>query len=89
MNELIAVRLFTGPGFHVINEFLRQLALLTPTYRARIARQLDVTYSSTCLNLVSGVRKLARFTSVPSKARTPTSSTCSVHTYLAPKLAMT
>ena len=69
LEELIAIRLFTGPGFYVINEFLRQLAELAPPYRRRIASQRGVTYSDTCRNLVNGIRKLARFTSVPTQAR--------------------
>lgn len=69
LEELIAIRLFTGPGFYVINEFLRQLAELAPPYRKRIASQRGVTYSDTCRNLVNGIRKLARFTSVPTQAR--------------------
>ena len=63
--EVLAVRLFTGPGFIVINEFLRQLAALQQDYRKRVAKRKSLTYSSTVGHLMNGLRKLARFTELP------------------------
>jgi len=65
--EVLALRLFTGPGFVPINNFLRQLAKLDADYRAKAARQMHLSYSSTCAHLVSGLRKLARFTPPPAQ----------------------
>jgi hypothetical protein len=65
MNEVLAIRLFTGPGYQPINEFLREMATLTVAMRRRVARCREVTYSSTCFHLCNGLRKLARASQVP------------------------
>ena len=83
LEELLAIRLFTGTGFVVINRFLRQLALLAPDYRRLVARQPGVTYSATCANLMGGIRKLARFTSVPATASPASAHVACVYGMLA------
>mmetsp|Transcript_3113 Transcript_3113/g.9726 ORF Transcript_3113/g.9726 Transcript_3113/m.9726 type:complete len:306 (+) Transcript_3113:1226-2143(+) len=61
-DEVLAVRLFTGPGYQKINEFLREMAKLSVDMRRRVARCPEVTYAATCFHLVNGLRKLARVT---------------------------
>lgn len=62
--EVIAVRLYTGPPFAVINRFLREVAKLSAEWRRMLARTPKLTYSATVGHLHSAVRKLARVTDV-------------------------
>ena len=58
-DEVIAVRLYTGPGYQCINTFLRQLATLTGEYRRELIRSPRLTLAATVAHLASAVRKLS------------------------------
>lgn len=60
LNEAIAVRLYTGPGYRPINEFCREMFNLSPSFRSRVARCREITYLSTVRHLCNAVKKLAR-----------------------------
>jgi hypothetical protein len=61
MNELLALRLYTGPGYNPINEFCREVFKLSPHFRMKVAKAKDVTYAATVRHLCNAIRKLARF----------------------------
>ena len=58
--EVIAVRLYSGPGFHPLNKWLRNVGRLDADVRTRLAQDPDFTYASTVNNICSALRKLAR-----------------------------
>jgi hypothetical protein len=58
--EVIAIRLYTGPGFQPINEFLRETFKLSTSWRRKIAGDHTYTYAKTVCHLSDGLRKLAR-----------------------------
>jgi hypothetical protein len=66
-NEVIALRLYTGPGFQPINGFLRQAATLkagqTPNLRQEVLMNPLLTFSATIGHLIAGIRKLSYATS--------------------------
>ena len=53
------MRLYTGPGFQPLNEFLRAVFKLTGTLRQRIAQSPDFTFATTVVHLCHAIRKLA------------------------------
>jgi hypothetical protein len=59
-DEVLAIRLYTGPGYQPINTFLREMAKLSPNYQPKLAHVHTLTYSSTVLHLTNGLRKLVR-----------------------------
>jgi len=58
-NELLALRLYSGPAYQPINEFLRQLAVLRGEYRSTLARSPHLTFATTVGHICDGIRKLA------------------------------
>jgi hypothetical protein len=64
LDEVLAVRLYTGPGFQPINNFLRQLGLLFDgTIRKSLALHVGLTFTATVGHLCRAVRKLSAATS--------------------------
>ena len=59
VDEVLAVRLYSGPAYDPINGFLRQVAGLSGRYREAIARHAEVTFTATIGHLCRAVRKLA------------------------------
>ena len=59
LDEVLAVRLYSGPAYDPINGFLRQVAGLSGRYREAIARHAEVTFTATIGHLCRAVRKLA------------------------------
>jgi hypothetical protein len=53
------VRLYSGPAYQPINNYLRQLANLTGEYRKRVAQHAALSFSATVGHLYSAIRKLA------------------------------
>ena len=70
LDEVLAVRLYSGPAFQPINEFLRQVGKLTGEYRAQLARHPRLTFASTVGLLCSAIRKLSAVTT-PAEATQP------------------
>ena len=58
-DEVLAVRLFSGPAFALINAFLRQLAALDGDFRMQVARHPRLTFAATVGHLCHAIRKLA------------------------------
>ena len=63
--EVIAVRLYSGPAYQPINEFLRQVGKLTGDYRQIIANSPKVTFAATVGHLCCAIRKLAAVAKLP------------------------
>ena len=57
--QVLAVRLYTGPAYQPINNFLRQIAGLTGAHRREMARHPGLTFSATVGHLCNAIRKLA------------------------------
>jgi len=70
LDETLAVRLYTGPGYQPLNDFLRQLGKLTGAVRAGVAAHAGLTFTATAALLCHAIRKLAAVTS-PSELEQP------------------
>jgi len=53
------VRLYSGPAFQPINEFLREIAWLSGDYRSQLAKHAELTFTATIANICRAIRKLA------------------------------
>ena len=62
LDEVLAVRLYSGPAFQPINEFLRQIAWLSGDYRMQLAKHAGLTFTATIGNICRAIRKLAAIT---------------------------
>ena len=58
-DEVLAVRLYTGPSYQPINNYLRQISQLTGAHRREMARHPRLTFSATVGHLCNAIRKLA------------------------------
>ena len=68
--EVIAVRLYSGPAYQPINAFLRAIANCTGEFRRVMARDPSLTFSATTGHIVRAIRKLADV-STPQEAAAP------------------
>jgi hypothetical protein len=59
-SEVIAIRLYTGPGYIPLNTFLREVAKVGVAWRKKLSRMHSLTFSSTVAHLTNGLRKLVR-----------------------------
>ena len=59
LDEVLALRLYSGPAFQPINCFLRQIATLNGKIRTELAHHPALTFAATVAHLCSGIRKLA------------------------------
>lgn len=57
--EVLAVRLYSGPAFQPINDFLRQLAHLKGAYRRMMSRHPQLTLAAIVANICHAIRKIA------------------------------
>ena len=69
MEEMLAVRLYSGPAFQQINTFLRQVSGLAGTHREGLTQDADYTFTATVRHLCCAIRKLAAHTP-PEEANT-------------------
>ena len=60
--EVLAIRLYSGPAYQPINEFLREVSKLGAHWRKALSRSHQFSYASTVRHLSDGLRKLARVT---------------------------
>jgi hypothetical protein len=51
-DEVLSVRLYTGPGHQPINEFLRQIAQLSGDLRMALAKDTSHTFAATVENKI-------------------------------------
>ena len=56
--EVLAIRLYTGPAYQPINDFLREVSKLGPEWRRQLARSHHFSYIATVCHLCDGLRKL-------------------------------
>ena len=59
LDEVLAVRLYTGPAYQPINAFLRQVSFLNDEFRAQVAQHPGLTFASTVGHICRAIRKLA------------------------------
>ena len=59
LEEVLAVRLYSGPAYERINIFLRQIANLSGEHRAALAHHPGLTFTATVGNICRAIRKLA------------------------------
>ena len=62
LDEVLAVRLYSGPAFQPINAFLREVGKLSGEYRLAMARHPELTFAATTRHLCRAIRKLADVT---------------------------
>ena len=70
LEEVLAVRLYSGPAYQPINVFLRQIANLTGEHRVSMARHAGLTFAATIGHICSAIRKLAAV-ATPDEAKAP------------------
>ena len=70
MEEVLAVRLYSGPAYQPINTFLRQISSLTASFRATVGQHPGLTYAATVGHICRAIRKLAAV-ATPEEARAP------------------
>jgi hypothetical protein len=70
MEEILSVRLYSGPSFAPINEFLRQISELTGRFRRLTLDHPGLTFSCTVGHICHAIRKIAAI-STPDEASTP------------------
>jgi hypothetical protein len=57
--EVIGIRLYTGPAYQPLNTFMREVAKVGEGWRRVLARYHRLTYAATAGHICSGLRKLA------------------------------
>jgi len=70
LEEVVAIRLYSGPAYAPINAFLRQVAKLDGVFRREVATHVGLTFAATVRNIVCGIRKLAAV-ATPQEASAP------------------
>ena len=62
LDEVLAVRLYSGPAYQPLNTFLRQIAPLYDEFRATVASHPGLTFAATVGHICRAIRKLAAVT---------------------------
>lgn len=62
LDEVFVVRLYSGPGYQPLNDYLRQLGKLSGVVRTGVATHPGLTFTATAALLCSAIRKLAAVT---------------------------
>jgi len=70
LEEVLSIRLYSGPAYQVINEFMRQAFSMSGALRAELAMHAGHTFTATVRHLCCGIRKLAAV-STPEEAVQP------------------
>jgi hypothetical protein len=63
LDEVTAIRLYTGPGFVKINSFMREIYKVNDEWRRKLSQWQELTYAATVLQLTNGLRKLVKVNS--------------------------
>ena len=58
-DEVLAVRLYTGPAYAVLNGFLRVISGLKGRFRDEIVQNPELTYTATVAHIIRAIRKLS------------------------------
>ena len=59
VDDVLAIRLYTGPAYQPINAFLREVSKLTGSYRIELARHPGSSFACTVSNIIGAIRKLS------------------------------
>ena len=59
LDEVLAIRLYSGPAYQKINEYLRQVSKLSGDFRDELIQHPGLTFSATVGHICSGIRKLS------------------------------
>jgi len=70
LDEVVAVRMYSGPAYQPINEFLRAVGQLQGVYRERLIHDVATSFAATVGQICNAIRKLAAITS-PGEATKP------------------
>eukprot|EP00966_Prymnesium_polylepis_P098392 2278515-Prymnesium_polylepis.1 len=68
LDEVLAIRLYSGPAYQPINNFMRQVAGVSGEFRKSLAMNPGLTFTATVSHICSAIRKLAAHTS-PDEAK--------------------
>mmetsp|Transcript_65874 Transcript_65874/g.77401 ORF Transcript_65874/g.77401 Transcript_65874/m.77401 type:complete len:690 (+) Transcript_65874:98-2167(+) len=58
-DEVLAVRIYSGPAYQVINNFLRQVSTLDGDFRSEIVQHAELTMAATIGHIINAIRKLS------------------------------
>lgn len=70
LDEVLAVRLYSGPSYQPINAFLRAVATLRGDFRTGLAEHAGLTFAATVRCIIQAIRKLSAITT-PAEACEP------------------
>ena len=59
LEEVLAIRLYSGPAYQPINDFLRQVSKLSGAFRQELIQHPLLTFSETVRLICSGIQKLS------------------------------
>lgn len=62
LDEVLAIRLYSGPAYQPINHFLREISKIDGIYREQLAQHPELTFTATIRHLCRAIRKLAAHT---------------------------
>ena len=83
--DVLAVRLYSGPAYQPINTFLRAVSQLKGAFRDRVAKDPALTFAATVGHLCRAIRKLAAYVHTLSHAlarpRTPSHALARARSY--------
>ena len=68
--EVLAVRLYSGPAYQPVNRFLREIGNLAGGFRRLVATHPAATFTATVAHLCRAIRKLSAIT-LPEEASSP------------------
>ena len=59
MDEVVALRLYSGPAYQILNGFLRQISTVQGSSREKLVTNATLTLTATLRHICCGIRKLA------------------------------
>ena len=69
LDEVLAIRLYSGPSYQPINTFLRSVSTLRGDARAALASHAGLTFAATVRYIIQGIRKLSAVTTEEESSR--------------------
>ena len=70
LDEVLALRLYSGPAYQPLNAFLREIGKLSGMHRQAMARHPGLTFTATVAHICAAIRKLAAV-ATPEEATAP------------------
>lgn len=59
LEEVLAIRLYSGPSYQPLNAFLRAVSSLQGRFRTELAAHAGLTFAATVRHIIQGIRKLS------------------------------